>query len=317
MTHICVVKQTSIDSDNGLSPGRRQAVIWTSAKWRPFCLGLNVLTATPVHSPNVINWTALTESKLSTVGGCAVRLWKSLSHGPWHATDNTGTYLPVAYQIATGKASHGVTGRNEPLIFSGNSTACWGTGSEVGTNHGASCDNTIHLYLPHICIMRRETNCQHSASVLNYISLYNKILRFVSKFHRNMFFRCNLAISHHWFRKCLWQKKHLSVSSLYTEIHPTQLKSLARSWIAPSWASILQGLILGLHPANERRHYKVTPSLTGWARTSNQPWNQSTRDKVPGRGIESGPHHQPGEDNLSPFDSKLRPTINICNEWSK
>ena len=77
VTHICVVKQTIIGSDNGLSPGRRQAIIWTnagilligplgtnfseiligiqtfsfkkmhlkmsSAKWRPFCLGLNVL----------------------------------------------------------------------------------------------------------------------------------------------------------------------------------------------------------------------------------------------------------------------------------
>ena len=77
MTHICVSKLTIIDSDNGLSPGRRQAIIWThagilliwpleinfseisidihaislkkihfkmsSAKWRPFCLGLNVL----------------------------------------------------------------------------------------------------------------------------------------------------------------------------------------------------------------------------------------------------------------------------------
>ena len=76
-THICVVKLTIIGSDNGLSPGRRQAIIWTndwilsigtlgtnfndiligiqtfsfqkmefeksSAKWRPFCLGLNVL----------------------------------------------------------------------------------------------------------------------------------------------------------------------------------------------------------------------------------------------------------------------------------
>ena len=75
--HICVVKQTFIGSDNGLSPGRLQAIIWTnagilligplgtnfseiligiqtfsvkkmhlkmlSAKWRPFCLGLNVL----------------------------------------------------------------------------------------------------------------------------------------------------------------------------------------------------------------------------------------------------------------------------------
>ena len=78
VTHICVSKQTIIGSDNSLSPGRRQAIIWTnagillirtlgtnfseilieirifsfkkmglkvsSAKWRPFCLGLNVLT---------------------------------------------------------------------------------------------------------------------------------------------------------------------------------------------------------------------------------------------------------------------------------
>ena len=74
VTQICVVKQTIIGSDNGLSPGRRQAIIWTnagilligplgtnfseiligiqtfsflkmsSAKWPPFCLGLNVLT---------------------------------------------------------------------------------------------------------------------------------------------------------------------------------------------------------------------------------------------------------------------------------
>ena len=77
VTHICVVKLTIIGSDNGLSPGRRQAITWTndgilligplgtnfsgilskiltfsfkkmhlktsSVKWRPFCLGLNVL----------------------------------------------------------------------------------------------------------------------------------------------------------------------------------------------------------------------------------------------------------------------------------
>ena len=27
------------------------------------------------------------------------------------------------------------------------------------------------------------------------------------------------------------------------------------------------GLILGLHPANERRRYKVRPSLIGWVQT--------------------------------------------------
>ena len=27
------------------------------------------------------------------------------------------------------------------------------------------------------------------------------------------------------------------------------------------------GLILGLHPANKRRRYKLTPSLIGWVQT--------------------------------------------------
>ena len=77
VTHICVGNLAIIAPDNGLSPGRRQAIIWTnagilligpsgtnfseiligiqtfsfkkihlkmsSAKWRPVCLGLNVL----------------------------------------------------------------------------------------------------------------------------------------------------------------------------------------------------------------------------------------------------------------------------------
>ena len=30
---------------------------------------------------------------------------------------------------------------------------------------------------------------------------------------------------------------------------------------------VVIGLILSLHPANERRHYKVTPSLIGWEQT--------------------------------------------------
>ena len=77
VTHICIGKLTIIGSDNGLLPGRRQAIIWTiagilligplgtnfseilikihtfsfkkihlkmaSRKWRPFCLGLDEL----------------------------------------------------------------------------------------------------------------------------------------------------------------------------------------------------------------------------------------------------------------------------------
>ena len=83
VTHICVGKLTITGSDNGLSPGRRQAIIWTnagisligplgtnfseiligiqtfsfkkmhlkmsSAKWCPFCLGLNELMYKDAH----------------------------------------------------------------------------------------------------------------------------------------------------------------------------------------------------------------------------------------------------------------------------
>ena len=40
----------------------------------------------------------------------------------------------------------------------------------------------------------------------------------------------------------------------------------------PKWKlSWHHGLILGLHPANERRRYFVTTSLIGWAQAKNQP----------------------------------------------
>ena len=84
VTHICVGNLTIIGPDNGLSPGRRQAIIWTNAgilligplgtnfceisieihilsfkkmhlkmssgKWRPFCLGLNELSTSSFGS---------------------------------------------------------------------------------------------------------------------------------------------------------------------------------------------------------------------------------------------------------------------------
>ena len=104
VTHICVSRLTFIGSDNGLSPGRRQAIIWTNArillirtlgtnfseilseihafsftkmhlkmssgKWRPFCLGLNVLNTSicqisPDTSPHVVLLVCPTNSLLT------------------------------------------------------------------------------------------------------------------------------------------------------------------------------------------------------------------------------------------------------------
>ena len=90
MTHICVGNLTIIGSDNGLSPGRRQALTWTnagillirtlgtnfseilgeihsfsfskmhlkmsSAKWRLFVLGLNELMQNLSYLPQFHRW---------------------------------------------------------------------------------------------------------------------------------------------------------------------------------------------------------------------------------------------------------------------
>ena len=110
VTHICVSNLTIIGPDNGFSPGRRQAIIRTnagillieplrtnfseilfwiqtfsfkklhlkmsSAKWRPFCLGLNVLThwglMMPYHRIHHGSWSALVQAV-----ACH---WLTLSH---------------------------------------------------------------------------------------------------------------------------------------------------------------------------------------------------------------------------------------------
>ena len=91
VTHICISKMILINSDNGLSPGRRQAIIWTNAgilligplginfseistklkafsftkmhlsispaKWKPSCLGHNGLSHLPWWSRYAtLNW---------------------------------------------------------------------------------------------------------------------------------------------------------------------------------------------------------------------------------------------------------------------
>ena len=96
VTHICVSRQIIIGSDNGLSPGRRQAIIWTNAgillirplgtnfseilieihmfslkkihlkmssgKWWPFCLGLNVLKPSDLMTMAAISQTTFSNA---------------------------------------------------------------------------------------------------------------------------------------------------------------------------------------------------------------------------------------------------------------
>ena len=120
--HICVGKLTIIASDNGLSPGRRQAIIWTnagilligplgtnfseiligihifsfkkmrlkvsSAKWRPFWFGLNVLRDTMWHKNGSSTWNgsianALSYCSLALSHRCVAQI-AGFSLATWH-----------------------------------------------------------------------------------------------------------------------------------------------------------------------------------------------------------------------------------------
>ena len=138
VTHVCVGKITIIGSDNGLSPGRRQAIVWgnagilliepldtnfseiliaihtfsfkkmhlnmSSGKWRPFCLGLNLLRqfyglclwwAKAVH-PRITHIWALITFKLlwlwhlivsiyGFLGGSGLFFWLISGNSRYHA----------------------------------------------------------------------------------------------------------------------------------------------------------------------------------------------------------------------------------------
>ena len=133
VTHICVDNLAIIGSDNGLSPGRRQAIIWTNAgilligpwgtnfselligihtfsfkkihlkmssvKWRPFCLGLNVLISqrTCPISPTLEQTCAYFFSEWCIVGCGTGALWVCVPGlmTPMYATENKVTIGPL------------------------------------------------------------------------------------------------------------------------------------------------------------------------------------------------------------------------------
>ena len=126
VTHICVSRLTITGSANGLSPGRRQAIIWTnagilligplgtnfsenlieiltfsftkmrlkvsSAKWRLFCLGLNVLnqrTMTDIWGPVCNKWLSVLHVS-EKVAVCISIQWDEI-------TEQFMSHVPIGY----------------------------------------------------------------------------------------------------------------------------------------------------------------------------------------------------------------------------
>ena len=123
VTHICVSKLTTIGSDNGLSPGRRQAIIWSNAgillNWtlettfsEIFCENAfeNVVwkTAAILSRPQCVKkWLWYSGHRVALV---VHRAHKSVpdSAGEWH------TFLPPPLESCSGTAN--VDGPNLYMI---------------------------------------------------------------------------------------------------------------------------------------------------------------------------------------------------------
>ena len=153
VTHICVSKLTIIGLDNGLSPGRRQAIIWTnagillirprgtnfseilignqtfsfkkmhlmmsSAKWRLFYLGLNVLTDfrrfvrfIHPHSLSLLQWhlenymiiaraSDITEVGVMWIQKGIINAWKSrLTKSIYQPSNNVMPHRTTCFQTS-------------------------------------------------------------------------------------------------------------------------------------------------------------------------------------------------------------------------
>ena len=120
VTHICVTKLTIIGSDNGLSPGQRQAITWTNTvllsivplgtnfseiwirilslsrkciwkchlpEWRPFCPGVNELTP----------MCYIAGGQFGPCFTCPPVLCRSLYWSGWELT--AGISLPVTFGV--------------------------------------------------------------------------------------------------------------------------------------------------------------------------------------------------------------------------
>ena len=143
VTHICVGNLTIIGSDNGLSRGRRQAIIWTndgilfigplgtnfseilieiltfsfqkmrlkvsSEKWRPFCLGLNVIMAFRLFGTKPLSESMMAYRKLESWEQASVKsklkyrgfhsrkcLWKYRLQNSCYFASNSSCFNVVA-----------------------------------------------------------------------------------------------------------------------------------------------------------------------------------------------------------------------------
>ena len=184
-THICVGKLTIIASDNGSSPGRRQAIIWTnagilligslgtnfneilieihtfsfkkmhlkmsSAKWRPFCLGLNVLMTKTIDAMSYaaawLCWCGI-HGEGDTISYCrCIKLSVTIISKAWCKTAVSPLITHLRYcSLALSHLYFAVSSQPCPAIWSNNNAMQVGQCNKNCFSSQNVCTNSLRTF---------------------------------------------------------------------------------------------------------------------------------------------------------------------------
>ena len=102
VTHICVSKVTIIGPDNGLSPGRRQAIIWTNAgllsirpletNFSEIFIKIHIFSFNKIHLKMSVWKMASILSRPQWVKACTVYCYSHVLNGPTECVRN-GSFM--------------------------------------------------------------------------------------------------------------------------------------------------------------------------------------------------------------------------------
>ena len=122
-----------------------------------------------------------------------------------------------------------------------------------------STDPYFYTHVKFSCWFNPGINLNPVNMKSDYMTATHLMFIRYSMFFIQLFQNFNINLRHVWSNKSHPAQLIDQTIELLICRHINWYGGIFRTWIA--------GLILGLRPANERRRYKVTPSLIGWVQT--------------------------------------------------
>ena len=166
MTHICVSKLTIIGSDNGLSPDRRQAIIWTNAGLLLIGPLLYILTCT--YLPDMHTEVFKNAYFIRTIG---LHILKSIR---WASTQRVCTVYPKKYAhgYCFAVLCCGYTLTDFPISIRLTSLALWQSNDCPSASKATLMNMDKYFMWIHYERLRKHNKAKHNKTVCIFLGIY-------------------------------------------------------------------------------------------------------------------------------------------------